>query len=145
MVRYAMLVATDLLTAPLLAQEPAKTKAKHRVDQMLAAHPGIAMMAMPLTPSQLKGNTTFASNISRIGKKADPDNLNTVNNGKTNLQVNKAGDPFEVELPLLDANYKSLNALSRKIPSVAQPWQVVGPTIPTRTSIRPRVWLSATS
>lgn len=45
MVRSAMLVATALLAAPLLAQEPAKTKAKHPVDQMLAANPWVWLSA----------------------------------------------------------------------------------------------------
>ena len=45
MVRYAMLVATALMAAPLLAQEPAKSGARHLVDRMLAAHPSIAKRA----------------------------------------------------------------------------------------------------
>ncbi|MDQ6646605.1 MAG: hypothetical protein M3Y93_05130 [Pseudomonadota bacterium] len=114
--RTALFLATALLALPLLAQEPAKTNAQHLVDQTLATHPDIAIMAMHVTPPQMKDNIIFASNIGRYGKKADSDDLNVINNGKTNLEVNKAGDHFEVALPLLDANHKSLGALSLVYP-----------------------------
>lgn len=112
MVRYAMLLATVLLAPPLLAQTPAETYAQHLVNQSLAAHPDIAIMAMHVTPPKQADNIIFASNIGRIGKKADDDDLNVVNNGKTNLEVNKAGDHFEVELPLLDVTRDRIGALS---------------------------------
>ena len=97
MVRYTMLLATVLLAPPLLAQEPAQTNAQHLVDQTLSAHPDITIVAMHVTPPQQKDNIIFASNIGRIGKKADSDDLKVVNDGKTNLEVTKAGDHFAVE------------------------------------------------
>ncbi|MEO8778313.1 MAG: hypothetical protein ABI389_06535, partial [Rhodanobacter sp.] len=116
MVRYALLLATVLLAPPLLAQEPAQTNAQHLLDQTLATHPGIVIMAMHVTPPGQKDNIIFASNIGRIGKKADADDLNVVNRGKTNLEVTKAGDHFAVELPLLDASHQRLGALSVMYP-----------------------------
>jgi hypothetical protein len=41
-------------------------------------------------------------NIGRIGKKADEDDMRGINAGVSNLEVNKAGNHFEDELPLLD-------------------------------------------
>ncbi|MGH8157513.1 MAG: hypothetical protein ACREPQ_05295 [Rhodanobacter sp.] len=112
MVRYAMLLTAALLTTPLFAQEPPKTYAQHLVDETLAAHPDIAIMALHVTPPKQSGNIIIASNIGRIGKKADSDDMNVVNNGKTNLEVNKAGDHFEVELPLQDVTGGRVGALS---------------------------------
>ncbi|MGH8192490.1 MAG: YncE family protein [Rhodanobacteraceae bacterium] len=112
LVRYAILLAATLLVPPALAQAPSKTYAQHLVDQTLATHPDIAIMAMHVTPPKQTVNIIFASNIGRIGKKADADDLNVVNHGKTNLEVNKAGDHFEVELPLLDVTHDRIGALS---------------------------------
>lgn len=116
MVRHTMLLATALLASPLLAQETAQTTAQHLVDLTLAAHPDITVVAMHVTPPQQKDNIIFASNIGRIGKKADADDLNVVNNGKTNLEVTGPGDHFAVELRLLDASHKRLGALSLMYP-----------------------------
>jgi len=44
----------------------------------------------------------IASNIGRIGKKADEDDMRVIDTGKSNLEVNKTGNHFEDELPLLD-------------------------------------------
>ncbi len=163
-------MATALSAPRQLAQDPTKTNDQYLVDQTLAP--------------KIEDNIIFASNIGGIGKEVDSDDLNVVNNGKTHPEVNKAGDHFEVELPLLDASHKSLDALSpvypckagddnvalakhaknmrnqlsRKIPNLAQPWQV-DPAIVTRTyaqhlvdqtmashmATHPRLWLSATS
>ena len=116
MVRFAMLLATALLAPPLLAQEPTQTYAQHLVDQTLATHPGIAIMTMHLTPPGQPDNIIFASNIGRIGKKADPDNLLVIDNGETTSKVNKAGDHLEIQLPLLDARHERLGSLTVEYP-----------------------------
>ncbi len=112
MVRYAMLLVTALLAPPLLAQTPPKTYAQHLVDETLAAHPDIAIMAMHVTPPKQTDNVIIASNIGRIGKKADSDDMGVVNTGKPVLEVNKEGDHFEVELPLQDVTDDTVGALS---------------------------------
>ncbi len=112
MVRYAMLLATALLAPPLLAQTPAETYAQHLVDQSLAAHPDIAIMAMHVTPPKQADNVIIASNIGRIGKKADADDMGVVNTGKPAMAVNAAGDHFEVELPLKDVTNDTVGAIS---------------------------------
>ena len=161
MVRYAMLLVTALLAPPLLAQSTTPNYAQHLVDETLATHPDIAIMAMHVTPPTQTDNVIIASNIGRIGKKADDDDMGVVNTGKPVLEVNKAGDHFEVELPLKDVTNDTVGALSivypyaagddkaalakkaeavrdqlqRRISNVAnltQPYQF-DPSIPTRT------------
>lgn len=112
MVRSALFLATALLAPSLFAQVPSKIYAQELVDGTLSAHPDIAILAMHVTPPKQADNVIIASNIGRIGKKADDDDMNVVNNGKTNLEVNKAGDHFEAELPLLDVTGDRIGALS---------------------------------
>ena len=159
--RTALFLATALLASPLLAQTPSKIYAQQLVDQTLAAHPDIAIMAMHATPPKQTDNVIIASNIGRIGKKADSDDMGVVNTGKPAMAVNKEGDHFEVELPLQDVTHDTVGAVSivypykagddkaalakraeavrdqlrRKISNVGnltQPYQF-DPTIPTQT------------
>ena len=119
MVRYALLLATALLAPPLLAQTAAPNYAQHLVDETLAAHPDIAIMAMHVTPPKQTVNVIIASNIGRIGKAADDDDMGVVNTGKPVLEVNKEGDHFEVELPLKDVTDDTIGALSIVYPYAA--------------------------
>ncbi|MEO8809927.1 MAG: WD40 repeat domain-containing protein, partial [Rhodanobacter sp.] len=75
-------------------------------------HPDIAIMAMHVTPPKQTDNIIIASNIGRIGKKADSDDMGVVNTGKPVREVNKEGDHFEVELPLLDVTNDTVGAIS---------------------------------
>jgi hypothetical protein len=110
--RTALFLASALLASPLLAQTPSKTYAQQLVDQTLATHPDIAIMAMHVTPPKQTDNVIIASNIGRIGKKADSDDMGVVNTGTPVREVNKEGDHFEVELPLLDVTNDTVGALS---------------------------------
>ena len=112
MVRYALLLSTALLAPPLLAQTAAPNYAQHLVDETLAAHPDIAIMALHVTPPKQTDNIIIASNIGRIGKKADSDDMGVVNTGKPAMAVNAEGDHFEVELPLQDVTHDTVGAVS---------------------------------
>ncbi len=68
-------------------------------------------MAMHVTPPGKADNVIIASNIGRIGKKADEDDLRVINTGRPNLEVNKKGDHFEVELVLQDQSGKTIGAV----------------------------------
>lgn len=46
-----------------------------------------------------------------MGKKADEDDLRVINTGQSNLEVNKAGNHFEDELPLLDQLGNTIGAV----------------------------------
>jgi len=112
MTRLAVLTTTVLLAVPLAAQSPAaKTYAQKLVDETLQKHHELLILVMHVTPPNSSENVIIASNIGRIGKKADEDDLRVINTGKTNLEVNAKGDHFEVELVLEDASGKNIGAL----------------------------------
>jgi len=109
---YGVLVALLISGACLLAgQETKKTYAQKLVDDTLAKHKEVVIMAMHVTPQGKNENVIIASNIGRIGKKADEDDLRVIETGKPNLEVNKKGDHFEVELVLQDQSGKTIGAV----------------------------------
>ena len=81
------------------------------VNETLAKHQDVIVMAMHVTPPGQSENVIVASNIGRIGKKADEDDMRVISTGQNNLEVNKAGNRFEDELPLLDRNGKIIGAV----------------------------------
>lgn len=94
------LVAQDQ-PAPASSNQP-PIYAQKLVNETLAKNNDVIIMALHVTPPNQTENVIIASNIGRIGKKADEDDLRVINTGATNLEVNKTGNHFEVELPLLD-------------------------------------------
>ncbi len=93
------------------ADQP-KTYAQQLINQEIAKHPEIVIMAMHVTPPNSADNQIIASNIGRIGKKADDDDMRVVRTGKPNLEVNKAGNHFEVEMALLDKSGTTIGAVA---------------------------------
>jgi hypothetical protein len=93
------------------AQEAKKIYAQKLLDETLAKHKEVVIMAMHVTPPGKTENVIIASNIGRIGKKADEDDLRVIETGKPNLEVNKKGDHFEVELVLQDQSGKTIGAV----------------------------------
>lgn len=115
------LLCASLLASPLLigAQEQAakpesqqpKTYAQKLVNDTLAKHKEVVIMAFHVTPPNQSENVIIASNIGRIGKKADEDDMRVIETGKSNLEVNKTGNHFEDELPLLDQSGNRIGAV----------------------------------
>jgi hypothetical protein len=93
------------------AQEAKKIYAQILLDETLAKHKEVVIMAMHVTPPGKTDNVIIASNIGRIGKKADEDDMRVIETGKPNLEVNKKGDHFEVELVLQDQSGKTIGAV----------------------------------
>jgi len=93
------------------AQEGKKIYAQKLLDETLAKHKEVVIMAMHVTPPGKTENVIIASNIGRIGKKADEDDMRVIETGKPNLEVNKKGDHFEVELVLQDQSGKTIGAV----------------------------------
>jgi hypothetical protein len=100
-----------LLAVPLFRMAQGQTQgdsqkpliyAQKLVNDTLARHKEVIIMAFHVTPPNQSENVIIASNIGRIGKKADEDDMRVINTGVSNLEVNKAGNHFEDELPLLD-------------------------------------------
>jgi hypothetical protein len=93
------------------AQADHKMYAQKLVDATLARHKDVLVMAMHVTPPGKTENVIIASNIGRIGKKADEDDLRVIDKGAINREVNETGRRFEAEIPLNDAGGKRIGAL----------------------------------
>jgi hypothetical protein len=103
-----------LALAGALAVFPQETKkifAQKLLDDTLAKHKEVVIMAMHVTPPGKPDNVIIASNIGRIGKKADEDDMRVINTGKPNLEVNTKGDHYEVELVMQDQSGKTIGAV----------------------------------
>src|SRR5258708_10883959 len=88
------------------------TYAKKLVDQELAKHREIVILVFNVTNKDGPDYPIIAANIGRYGKKADEDDLRTINTGKPNLEVNTAGNHFEVEMALHDTSKKTIGAIA---------------------------------
>ena len=98
---------------------PLDSYAQHIVDQELARHRDVMILAIHATTPKNADPEILASNIGRIGKKADDDDMRVVRDGKTNLEVNKDLMRYEVELPLNDAAGERIGALGVVFPLTA--------------------------
>lgn len=119
MMRIASLFITAAIALPLHAGStlaPAKIYAQELVNQTVSKYPDLLVVAMHVTPPKGTQNVIIASNIGRIGKKADAEDLRVIKTGETLAKVNKNGDRFEVELVLHDASKKPIGALAIVFP-----------------------------
>lgn len=148
----ALAIVLFALTVSAVAQNAAaqskpKIAAQKIVDDTIKNHPEVVILAFHVTPPGKTDNVIIASNIGRIGKKADEDDMNVINTGKSNLEVNKAGNHFEVELVILDQagnnvgaagvvfNYKAgddQKALEKKAEQIRDEWR---PQIPNKEAL----------
>jgi hypothetical protein len=97
---------------PYDPQAPTGTYAQQLVDAVLEAHPEIEIFAIHATPPDSDYNIIAGSNIGRIGKKADNDDMRVVYTAKPNLEVNSTGKRFEVETQLHDHTGNVIGAMS---------------------------------
>jgi hypothetical protein len=88
------------------------TMAQQLVEQTMAKYPELEIFALHATPPGSKTNIIIGSNIGRIGKAADDDDMRVVNTGNPNLEVNDTGNRFEVEMPLRDQAGTIIGAVS---------------------------------
>ena len=84
--------------------------AQKLVDEALAKHPEVILLAVHATPPGHK-NLIVASNFGRIGKIGDEDDMRCIRTGKSNLEISEKGDHFEDELIMQDASGKTIGAL----------------------------------
>src|SRR5260370_39051249 len=94
------------------SQTPTSTYAQKLVDEVMASHPDLQILALHITPPNSMNNIILASSIGRIGKKGDEDDLEVIKTGKPILEVHISGKRFEVELQLHDRNGKTIGAVS---------------------------------
>ena len=98
---------------------PLDSYAQHIVDEELAKHRDVLILAIHATTPKNADPEILASNIGRIGKKADDDDMRVVRDGKTNLEVNKDLGRYEVELPLKNSGGERIGALGVVFPLTA--------------------------
>ena len=91
---------------------PTDTYAQKLVDETMAKHPELQILALHITPPGSPDNVILGSSIGRIGKKADEDDLKVIQTGAPILEVHISGKRFEVELQLHDASGKTIGAVS---------------------------------
>jgi hypothetical protein len=108
MAALAMLACAAL---PLHAQISVKNYAQELVDRTVAANPDLLVVVMHVTPPKSADNVVIASNIGRIGKLGDEDDMRVINTGKPNLEVAHGGHRYEVELVLRDVAGETIGAL----------------------------------
>lgn len=109
--KAAVLSLALFLAATASAQATAAAPtAQKLVDEALVKHPEVVIIAMHVAPPHQSDYVIVASNIGRIGKKADEDDMRVINTGKSNLEINKTGNHFEVELVLEDQSGKTIGA-----------------------------------
>lgn len=95
---------------------PENIYAQTLVNQIIAKYPDLLVVAMHVTPPNESENVIIASNIGRIGKRADAEDLHVIGTGETLAKVNRNGDRFEIELVLHDASEKPIGALAIVFP-----------------------------
>src|SRR4029077_15521334 len=69
------------------------------------------VVVMHVTPPKAPDNVIIASNIGRIGKLGDEDDLRVIRPGEPNLEVGHGGNRYEVELVLRDVAGETIGAL----------------------------------
>jgi hypothetical protein len=118
----AAAVAAELAHATLSAKNAAdpwpydahyrdNTYGQKLVDKYVRRYPDLLVMMIHATAPGQSTNVVIGSNIGRIGKAADEDDLRVIEKGSTNLEVAESGDRFETELPLNQADGKRIGAL----------------------------------
>jgi hypothetical protein len=116
MMRAALFVLASTLAFTLHAQLPVKGYGQELVDQVIARNPGLLVIVFHASVSNGPNYPIVASNIGRIGKVADDDDMRVVTTEKTNLEVAHGGSRFEVELVLRDVTGANIGALGLVFP-----------------------------
>jgi hypothetical protein len=111
-----ILVLACAVALPLRAQIPIKSYGQELVDRVVARNPGILVVVMHVTPPKSSDNVIIASNIGRIGKLGDEDDLRVIRTERPNLEVAHDGRRFEVELVLRDITGGNVGALGLVFP-----------------------------
>jgi hypothetical protein len=90
---------------------PTQTYAQSLVDDALLKHPKVVILALHVQPDKSANNVIVASNIGRIGKQADEDDLHVIATGEDKLELNETGDRYEVEQALKDISGTTIGAV----------------------------------
>ncbi|OAJ52012.1 TonB-dependent receptor [Paraburkholderia ginsengiterrae] len=129
---------------PVLADTgiPANPYAQNLVDDVISKRRDVMVLAMHAARPGPSGDYPIvASNIGRIGKPADADDLAVIESGKPHVEVGHDGDRLEVELPLQDAAGATVGALGVVMPyrSGDEQAALVKKAEKIRDELRPRI------
>jgi hypothetical protein len=116
MMRATLFLLALTLGFPLHAQLPVKSYGQELVDQVVARNPGLLVIVFHASPLRTPDYPIVASNIGRIGKPADEDDMRVITTEKTNLEVAHGATRFEVELVLRDVTGANIGALGLVFP-----------------------------
>lgn len=95
---------------------PLKPYGQELVDRVMASERGLLIVVMHVSPPGAANYPIIASNIGRIGKLADDDDMRVITTGKSNLEIAHGGTRFEVELPMHDIGGNVIGALGVVFP-----------------------------
>jgi len=137
-IRIAPMLLAAALAVPSWAEIPVKIYAQELVDRAVANHPDLLVVVMHVTPPKADWNVVIASNIGRIGKPGDEDDLRVIATGKPNLEVGHGGKRYEVELVLRDVAGETLGALGLVWPYAAGQDKAPFEKKPRRSATRSR-------
>jgi hypothetical protein len=112
MLRILILLISAMLVLPLHAQPRAKTYAQELVDQLVARQPELLVVALHVTPPGAGQNVIIASNIGRLGKPGDEDDLRVIQSGQPRLKASADGRRYSVDLVLQDVVGATVGSLS---------------------------------
>lgn len=105
-----LLLSLAAASAPRAGELARKSYAQELLDATLAADRELVVAVMHVTPAGGSQNVIIASNIGRIGKPGDEDDLRVIETGKPHVEVGH-GRRLEVELPIYDAAHTTVGAL----------------------------------
>src|SRR5258708_10744767 len=93
------------------ARVPTNSYGQQLVDEAMASYPEIQILALHANVPKTEDNVIVASNIGRLGKKGDEDDLRLIKTEKPNLEINSEGNRFEAELVLRDVSGSNIGAV----------------------------------
>ncbi len=111
--RRVINVANLLDPYPYVQDVQASPYAQQLVDRIMARHPELLVLALHVRNASGSDYPIIASNIGRIGKKADGDDMHVVQTGEPLMGAygpNKSR--FGIELPMHDAHGTRIGAMS---------------------------------
>ncbi|WP_018971933.1 hypothetical protein [Rudaea cellulosilytica] len=109
-------VANLMEKNPIDPAVPMSTLARKLVDEALDANKDVLIIAMHAAAPIKAEYPIVASNIGRIGKPADEDDMGVIKSGKPKLELNESGDRFESLGVLHDTGGKVIGAVGVVFP-----------------------------
>jgi iron complex outermembrane recepter protein len=98
---------------------PVDTYAQYLVDDTLEKQPALVILSLHVKDRQSDDYPILASNIGRVGKPADADDLEVIRTGNERQSVSADGRRLEIKLPLQDAAGQVVGAVATVFPARA--------------------------